>query len=53
MNDELRRSLLYHFCRLQLPGIAVTPEAFEKHLNRTWQLFHTKEPAAGDVRIVP
>ena len=38
-------ALLYHFCRLQLPGIALSPEAFERHIQRTYQLYHSRAGA--------
>jgi RNA polymerase sigma factor (sigma-70 family) len=41
------KALLYHFCRMQLPRVAVAPPAFEQHLRRTFELYRTKtEPAA-------
>lgn len=45
MTDSVRRSLLFHFCRMQMPAVALTPEAFDRHLNRTCQMFQSKEPA--------
>jgi hypothetical protein len=38
-------ALLYHFCRLQLPGIALSLEAFERHLQRTYQLYSARAGA--------
>src|SRR5262245_21770272 len=35
-------TLLYHFCRLQLPAISLAPPAFERHLRRTFGLYQTK-----------
>src|SRR5437660_1063128 len=37
-----RVALLYHFCRLQLPALAVPPTAVERHLPRTFGLYRTK-----------
>jgi RNA polymerase sigma factor (sigma-70 family) len=34
--------LLYHFCRLQLPQVGMGPEAFRRHLQRTYDLFRAK-----------
>lgn len=34
-----RVELLYHFCRLQLPAVNVSPEACRRHLQRTYQLY--------------
>lgn len=35
-------AVLYHFCRLQLPAIALSERQFEQHLERTYQLFSSK-----------
>jgi hypothetical protein len=40
-------SLLYHFCRLQLPAVVLPPEKVEYHLERTFQLHQAKSAAAG------
>src|SRR5262245_24474744 len=37
-----RAELLYHFCRLQLPGVDLSPQACAKHLERTFQLHQSK-----------
>src|SRR5437588_5728710 len=42
----LRTKLLYHFCRMQLPAVRVTPERFEFHLQRTFDLYRAKESGA-------
>jgi RNA polymerase sigma factor (sigma-70 family) len=47
MTDPLRRALLYHFCRLQMPAVALAPAAFEKHLDRTYALYRRKTPGAA------
>jgi RNA polymerase sigma factor (sigma-70 family) len=39
--------LLYHFCRLQLPGVNLAPAAFERHLRRTLALYQAKRTKAG------
>jgi RNA polymerase sigma factor (sigma-70 family) len=43
--------LLYHFCRLQLPSVALSPEKCAYHLQRTFQLYQSKNgtnpPGAG------
>lgn len=46
MTDALRRAMFFHFCRMQLPAIAMNERDFERHLNRTWALFAVKEPSA-------
>lgn len=35
-------AVLYHFCRLQLPTITLSERHFERHLERTYQLFVAK-----------
>src|SRR5262245_45030185 len=37
-----RRALLYHFCRLQLPGVTLVPSAFDRHLERAFELYRAK-----------
>jgi RNA polymerase sigma factor (sigma-70 family) len=39
-----RVALLYHFCRLQLPGVRVPEAAFLAHLDRTFRIFLPKSP---------
>jgi RNA polymerase sigma factor (sigma-70 family) len=46
MTDPLRRSLLFHFCRLQMPAISIPSAAFDQHIERTFELFRGKEPSA-------
>lgn len=45
MTDSVRRSILFHFCRMQMPAVALARDAFDRHLNRTFELFQGKEPA--------
>lgn len=40
---RLRTQLLYHFCCMQLPAICLTPERFETHLERTFEVYRAKE----------
>jgi RNA polymerase sigma factor (sigma-70 family) len=40
---RLRTTVLYHFCRLQLPAIALAPEQFESHLQRTFEIYRAKQ----------
>jgi RNA polymerase sigma factor (sigma-70 family) len=42
----VQRTLIYHFCRMQLPGVVLPYPAFERHLERTFELYRHKEPAA-------
>ncbi len=44
---EARTTLLYHFCRLQLPTVAMRPATFERHLQRTFELHRSKAGADG------
>jgi hypothetical protein len=39
--------VLYHFCRLQLPAVPLTPDQFETHFQRTFELHRTKEHTAA------
>jgi RNA polymerase sigma factor (sigma-70 family) len=39
--------LLYHFCRLQLPVLALAPTVFESHLHRAFGLYAAKRSRAG------
>lgn len=38
-----RLGLLFHFCRLQTPGIVLPEERFSEHLQRTFQIFQSKD----------
>ncbi len=42
-----RTTLLYHFCRLQLPVVALDLAVFERHLKRTFELYRSKVDAAA------
>ena len=44
MTDPLRRALLYHFCRVQMPAVSLSAEAFDRHLDRTFALYGGKVP---------
>jgi RNA polymerase sigma factor (sigma-70 family) len=37
-----RATLLYHFGRLQLPGVVLAPDRFDYHLKRTFDLYRAK-----------
>jgi len=41
------RKLLYHFCRLRLPDVALPPEAFQRHLERAFALYRAKQVKEG------
>jgi RNA polymerase sigma factor (sigma-70 family) len=42
-----RKALLYHFCRLQLPGVPLNPTQFENQLQRAYQVYQAKEGDAA------
>jgi len=44
-NDEPRTALLYHFCRMQLPAVHVSPAQVEQHFERTFAIFQSKAGA--------
>ena len=43
-----QKALLYHFCRLRLPALGLPLTAFERHLQRSYDLFRGKRVRAGD-----
>jgi RNA polymerase sigma factor (sigma-70 family) len=43
----LRTAALYHFCRLQVPTLALPPSAFERHLRRAFAMYGSKRARAG------
>jgi RNA polymerase sigma factor (sigma-70 family) len=46
-NGDARTRLLYHFCRLQMPALALSAAVFERHLRRAFALFGAKRGKAG------
>src|SRR6267378_1541926 len=46
MTDAARELLLFHFCRLQLPAVRMPFGTFQKHLQRTFDLFRGKQAKA-------
>jgi RNA polymerase sigma factor (sigma-70 family) len=46
-------TLLYHFCRLRLPDVALPPAAFTKHLQRAFNLYRTKLSRDGRATAWP
>lgn len=46
MDQGPRTRLLYHFCRLQLPALALSPAQFEQHLQRCFHLYRGKHAGA-------
>jgi RNA polymerase sigma factor (sigma-70 family) len=51
--NEPRTRLLYHFCRLQLPGLALTQERVQQHIQRCFGIFQTKRNRAGTRSDLP
>lgn len=45
--NPARLSLLYHFCRLQLPAITLSLAASERQLRRAFDVYARKQPGAG------
>jgi RNA polymerase sigma factor (sigma-70 family) len=41
-------TVLYHFCRMQLPAVAVSEDHFEAHLERAFGLYQSKAADARD-----
>jgi RNA polymerase sigma factor (sigma-70 family) len=46
-NGDARTRLLYHFCRLQAPALALSPPLFERHLRRAFAMYGSKRARAG------
>ena len=45
--NHVHTTLLYHFCRLRLPAVAVPRATFENHLRRAFELYRAKRAKAG------
>jgi RNA polymerase sigma factor (sigma-70 family) len=45
-DGPFRELLLYHFCRMQLPGVRLALDVFRAHLQRTFALYQAKVPEA-------
>jgi RNA polymerase sigma factor (sigma-70 family) len=53
MSDAAQQSdtqtcLLYHFCRLRLPAVALPLPAFERHLRRAWEMYEARRRREGE-----
>ncbi len=46
--NKVRRTLLFHFCRLQRPAIVLPRAEFDRHVERTFAVFNAKEPTATE-----
>jgi RNA polymerase sigma factor (sigma-70 family) len=47
VQETVQRTLLYHFCRLRLPFLAVAFAAFEAHLERSLGLYRARRNREG------
>jgi RNA polymerase sigma factor (sigma-70 family) len=47
-NNGVQAALLYHFCRLRLPAVAMPLAQFERHLERGYALYRDKRVRAGE-----
>jgi RNA polymerase sigma factor (sigma-70 family) len=45
--EDARKALLYHFCRIHLPGISLNPTQFESQLQRAYQVYCAKEAVSA------
>jgi RNA polymerase sigma factor (sigma-70 family) len=48
MANRVQTTLLYHFCRLRLPAVALPFESFEKHLRRAFEMNRDKRARKGE-----
>jgi RNA polymerase sigma factor (sigma-70 family) len=46
--DRAQTTLLYHFCRLRLPAVALALPSFEHHLHRAFEMYRAKRAAKGE-----
>src|SRR5437763_5542116 len=46
--NPVHTTLLYHFCRLRLPAVALPFAAFTRHLRRAFELYRAKRARAGE-----
>ena len=42
IDDGPRAKLIYHFCRMQLPGVHLSAAKFDEHMKRTFALYQAK-----------
>jgi RNA polymerase sigma factor (sigma-70 family) len=45
---QVQRALLYHFCRLRLPAVALPLPRFEHHVERVFELYRVKLAHKGE-----
>jgi RNA polymerase sigma factor (sigma-70 family) len=48
MIDQIHTTLLYHFCRLRMPAVALPLPVFEQHLQRAFALNRAKRAHKGE-----
>lgn len=46
--DLMQTNLVYHFCRLRLPAVTLSFDAFQGHLRRAYALFEEKRRKEGE-----
>src|SRR5262249_43149497 len=51
--NAAQKTLLYHFCRLQMPFLNLSQASFESHLTRCFELFQAKQPAPTEPSAWP
>ena len=47
MDNGHQKSLLYYFCRVRLPRLSLSMSAFERHLERTLNIFRARREKEG------
>jgi RNA polymerase sigma factor (sigma-70 family) len=47
-DDGPRTKLLYHFCRMQVPAVQLSPKNFNRHLTRTFEVYRAKAGGAAE-----
>src|SRR5262249_31475611 len=45
--ESAQKTLLYHFCRLRLPAVALSFSTFERHLQRSLNLYRARRSKEG------
>jgi RNA polymerase sigma factor (sigma-70 family) len=46
--NSVHTTLLYHFCRLRLPRLALPPAAFDRHARRAFEMYQAKRARTGE-----
>jgi RNA polymerase sigma factor (sigma-70 family) len=40
--SDVQKAMLYHFCRMQVPDVRLSAESFDRHLERSYELYKAK-----------